>query len=157
MLAVVLTTTFVGTGVRGVVAGNNSDCQTSFLVFTDPNNFGDVITRGNIVRARNSGILGEYTSGRFDGYTISGLQDLTLKQATGKATIKGSFVATSPDGHSSITLRYSGKADLVEAFAVGTFQALKGTGDLRGLRASGTIEADYLGNFTFSGVDIGLC
>lgn len=156
LLAVVLTTSFAGVGSQRAAAGEPI-CQTSFLVFTDPNNLGQIKTKDNITKAKNSGVLGEYTSGRFDGYTISGLQNLTVNQATGQATIKGSFVATSPDGHSSITLRYRGEADLVQAIATGTFQAVNGKGDLKRYRASGTIEADYLGNFTFSGVDIGLC
>jgi hypothetical protein len=49
-----------------------------------------------------------------------------------------------------------GEADLVQAIATGAFQAVNGTGDLKQFPASGTIEADYLGNVTFSGVDIGL-
>jgi hypothetical protein len=157
-VALAIMASFVGSGGhRTVTAANDPSCQTSFFVFTDPNNFGDVTTKGNLVIARNSGVLGEYTSGRFDGYTISGLQDLRLNQATGKASIAGSFVATSPDGESSITLRYRGKADLIAAVATGTFRATNGTGELEGFRANGRIEADYLGNFTFSGVDIGLC
>jgi hypothetical protein len=157
LLAVVVMTSFAGAGSHRAAAAINPDCQTSFLVFTDPNNIGQITTRGNTTKAKNSGVLGEYTSGRFDGFTISGEQDLSLNQATGKATIKGSFVATSPDGQSSFTLRYRGEANLVQAIATGNFQVIGGTGDLKRFRTSGKIDADYLGNFTFSGVDIGLC
>jgi hypothetical protein len=155
-LAVVLMASFVGLSGRPAAA-SAADCQTSFLVFTDPNNVGTISTHGDIVRIRKSGIIGQYTSGRFEDFAISGLQEITLNQATGKATIVGSFVATSPDQQSSFTLRYTGRADLVANTASGRFHALNGTGDLKGLRAAGTIAADYLGNFTFSGADIGLC
>ena len=158
LLAMTMMASFAASGGdRAVAAVNDPSCQTSFLVFTDPENFGDVTTKGDIVKAKNSGILGQYTSGRFTGFTISGLQELTLNQATGKASIKGSFVASSPDGESSITLRYQGKADLIAAVATGRFRATDGTGELDGFRATGQIEADYLGNFAFTGVDIGLC
>jgi hypothetical protein len=157
MLAVVLMGSFAGVGGRQATAASASDCQTSFFVYTDPDNIGNISTNGDIVRIHKSGIIGWYTSGRFEDFTISGLQELTLNQATGKATIKGSFVATSPDQESSFTLTYTGRADLIANTANGRFHALKGTGDLKGLRASGTIAADYLGNFRFSGVDVGLC
>jgi hypothetical protein len=90
-------------------------------VGSDPNTFGQVMTRGDILTAKNNGILGHYSGGRFDGFTISGLQVIRLDQATG------------------------------------SFAVAHGTGSLARYRASGTIAADYLGNFTFSGVDIGLC
>lgn len=157
MLGMVLLGSIAGLGARQAMATDGSGCQTSFLVYTDPHNVGAISTHGNIVRVHNSGIVGQYTSGRFTGFTISGLQEIILNQATGQATIRGSFVATSPDHHSSFTLVYAGRADLVANTASGRFRALDGTGDLKGYRASGTIAADYLGNFTFSGVDIGLC
>jgi hypothetical protein len=158
LAAVAVMTSFaVAGGHRLAAASNDPSCRTSFLLYTDPHNFGEVTTKGSIVTVKNSGILGQYTSGRFAGFTISGLQALTFNQATGKAAIQGSFVATSPDQQSSFVLRYQGKADLVAAVATGRFRATDGTGSLKDFRATGQIEADYLGNFTFSGVDIGLC
>jgi hypothetical protein len=126
-------------------------------VGSDPNTFGQVTTRDDILTAKNNGILGHYSGGRFDGFTISGLQAIRLDQATGKAMINGSVVATSPNTQSSFTFRYQGKADLIALKATGSFAVVHGTGSLARYRASGTIAADFLGNFTFSGVDIGLC
>jgi hypothetical protein len=157
LVALALLASVVAGGRFGAAPVAAADCQTSFLVFSDPNNVGQVTTRGDILTARNSGILGTYSGGRFDGFTISGLQTIRLNQATGKATINGSFVATSPDGQSSFTFRYQGKADLVAAKATGSFAVVHGTGSLARFRASGTIAANYMGNFTFSGIDIGLC
>jgi hypothetical protein len=159
LLAVLLLLTLVAALSAGTTQAAASDdgCQTSFLVFTDPNNRGDISQRGQVTIARDSGVLGQYTSGRLDGYAINGLQDLIVNTVTNEAQIHGSFTATSPDGASSLMVRYSGHADLNTGIATGTFAASGGTGDFDGYRASGKIEATLVGPATFEGVDIGLC
>jgi hypothetical protein len=146
-----------GLGRFAARAASDPNCQTAFFVFTDPNSQGAISQRGPIVRAKGSGILGSYTSGRFAGYSISGLQDITVNQVTGQATITGSFLATNPDGTSSFTFRYAGKADLNTGEATGSFVAYNGTGTLEGFRASGKIQAELVGPAAFEGVDLGLC
>ncbi|GIW04879.1 MAG: hypothetical protein KatS3mg059_1499 [Thermomicrobiales bacterium] len=146
-----------GLGRFAARAASDPNCQTAFFVFTDPNNQGTISQRGPIVRAKGSGILGSYTSGRFAGYNISGLQDITVNQVTGQATITGSFVAASQGDASSFTFRYAGKADLNTGEATGSFVAYNGTGTLDGFHASGKIQAELVGPAAFAGVDLGLC
>ncbi len=138
-------------------AAIDPSCQTAFFVFTDPSNQGAISQRGPIVRAKDSGILGSYTSGRFADYSINGLQDITVNQVTGRATPTGSFIATSPDGAPTFTFRYAGKADLTTGEATGSFAAYDGTGALDGFHASGKIQAVMVGPAAFEGVDIGHC
>jgi hypothetical protein len=132
-------------------------CQTSFIVFTDPNNTGEAMVHGKVTVVRDSGVLGSYLDGRLANYAINGLQDLRINTVTNQARINGSFTATSPDGASSISVRYAGRADLTTGKATGTFVVFDGTGTFAGYRAHGTIDAQLVGPATFQGVDIGLC
>jgi hypothetical protein len=138
-------------------AAMQSSCQTSFEIATDLNNPGEPRQNGDIVIVRNSGVVGRYTDGRFADYAFSGEQSIRLDQSTGQAIVRGSFTAVSPDGASSFVVDYRGEADLVGNTATGTFRAAQGTGAAQGLHARGEIVADYLGNFAFVGVDVGLC
>lgn len=157
-IAVILMTMLtVTTGHGGAAAAPTSGCQTSFEIATDLNNPGEAKQRGNIVTVKNSGVVGRYTDGRFADYAFSGEQTIRLDQSTGQATVRGSFTAISPDGASSFVVSYKGVADLVMNTATGTFRAAHGTGEAEGLNVRGDIVADYLGNFAFVGVDIGLC
>lgn len=135
----------------------NQPCQSQFFVFTDPDDPGESATRGNVTVVRKSGVLGQYESGRLAGYSIDGEQDLLVNNGTNMAQIHGGLTATSPDGTSSISLRYNGRADLDAGSATGTFVAGDGTGEFSGYRATGTIEATLVGPAAFRGVDIGLC
>jgi hypothetical protein len=133
-------------------------CETPFLVYTDPANPGVATESGNITTIRDSGLLGEYRGdGRFAGYTINGAMDNILNTATGMARVQGEFIATSPDGGSSITVWYTGQVNFGAAMARGNFTAGNGTGDDAGYRAAGTLKGTVVGPATLDGVDIGLC
>jgi hypothetical protein len=136
----------------------DATCQTPFRVFTDPANPGTQTVRGPITFVRDSGILGTYGGdGRFAGFAIDGLQDLTINGATNRVRVRGGFTATSPDGGSTFFVRYTGEVDLATGAATGHFVAKDGTGALAGFHAVGTIQAQLVGPATFDGVDIGLC
>jgi hypothetical protein len=132
-------------------------CQTEFIVFTDPTNPGARTDQGQTTIVRDSGVLGSYLDGRLAGYGISGQQDLIINNVTQQAQIVGVFTATSPDGGSSLTVRYAGHADLSTGQATGRFVVLDGTGEFAGYHARGRIDAQLVGPATFQGFDIGLC
>jgi hypothetical protein len=133
-------------------------CGTPFLVYTDPANPGVTTETGDVTVIRDSGLMGEYKGGgRFAGYAISGAMDNILDTATGMARVQGEFVATSPDGGSSITVSYTGQVDFGAALATGNFTAGNGTGNDAGYRAFGTLEGTVVGPATLDGVDVGLC
>ncbi len=133
-------------------------CQTPFVVYTDPNNPGTTSQNGDVSVIQDSVLLGEYGGdGRFAGYDIRGTMDNIVNTATGMARVQGEFVASSPDGGSSITVWYTGQVDIGAAMARGNFVAGNGTGDDAGYRAAGTIEGSVVGPATLDGVDIGLC
>lgn len=145
-----------GLGIRSASA--QEGCQTPFLVFTDPANPGTTSQSGDIAVTRDSGLLGDYRgNGRFAGYAIDGAQNAIVNTATGMARVQGEFVATSPDGASSITVSYTGQVDFGAGMARGNFVVVGGTGDDAGYRASGTIEGTVVAPATLEGADIGLC
>lgn len=145
-----------GSGAGPVSA--QGGCQTPFLVFTDPANPGTTSQSGDIAVTRDSGLLGDYRGdGRFAGYTIDGAQDAIVNTATGMARVQGEFVATSPDGGSSITVSYTGQVDFGAGMARGNFVVVDGTGDNAGVRASGTLEGTVVAPATLEGADVGLC
>jgi hypothetical protein len=156
-LAAAVVLALVVTTLGSTPAAAAATCQTGFIVFTDPANPGLRSDQGQTTIVRESGVLGSYLDGRLAGYAISGLQDLIINNVTQRAQIIGELTATSPDGSSSITLRYVGHADLVTGEATGTFVVVDGTGEFAGFRASGKISAQLVGPATFQGVDIGLC
>jgi hypothetical protein len=144
-------------GHSAVTAAHGS-CQTPFLVYTDPANPGMQSQSGDIAVNRDSGLLGEYGGdGRFAGYDIDGSQDAIVNTATGMARVQGEFIATSPDGDSSIMVSYTGQVDFVGGMAMGNFVAGGGTGADAGYRAAGTIEGTVVGPATLDGADVGLC
>jgi hypothetical protein len=139
-------------------AAAQADCQTPFLVFTDPANPGTTSQSGDIAVTRDSGLLGDYGGdGRYAGYAIDGSQDAIVNSATGMARVQGEFVATSPGGGSSITVSYTGQVDFGAGMARGNFVVVNGSGDDAGYRASGTIEGTVVAPATLDGADIGLC
>ena len=161
MTAVALIAASALLGLAGLGLGSASaqaGCQTPFLVFTDPANPGTTSQSGDIAVTRDSGLLGDYRGdGRFAGYAIAGAQDAIVNTATGMARVQGEFVATSPDGDSSITVSYTGQVDFGAGMARGNFVVVGGTGDDAGYRASGTIEGTVVAPATLEGADIGLC
>jgi hypothetical protein len=133
-------------------------CQTPFLVFTDPANPGTTAQNGGIAVTRDSGLLGDYRGdGRFAGYAIDGTQNAIVNTATGMARVQGEFVATSPDGDSSITVSYTGQVEFDAGMARGNFVVVDGAGDDAGYRASGTIAGTVVAPATLEGADVGLC
>ena len=145
-----------GPGAERIAA--QAPCQTPFLVFTDPANPGTTSESGDIAVTRDSGLLGDYRgNGRFAGYAIDGTQDAIVNTATGMARVQGEFVATSPDGGSSITISYTGQVDFGAGMAKGNFVVVDGAGVDTGYRASGTIEGTIVAPATLEGADGGLC
>ena len=145
-------------GLGGGSAAAQGGCQTPFLVFTDPDNPGTTGEHGPFRMIDDSGLLGEYRGdGRFAGYSINGTQDAVVNSATGTANVVGSFIATSPDGGSSIEVFYTGQVDFNAGMARGVFTASGETGNDAGYNASGTIEGTVVGPATLEGADIGLC
>lgn len=142
----------------GAAAAAQGGCQTPFLVYTDPANPGMMAESGDVRVIRDSVLLGEFRGeGRFGGYDIRGTMDNIVNSATGMARVQGEFVATSPDGGSSITVWYTGQVDFGAGIARGNFTVANGTGRDAGYRAAGTIEGTVVGPATLDGVDIGLC
>lgn len=147
---------WIGPGIGSASAQDG--CQTPFLVFTDPANPGTTSQSGDIAVTRDSGLLGDYRGdGRFAGYAIDGSQDAIVNTTTGMARVQGEFVATSPDGGSSITVSYTGQVDFGAGMARGNFVVVGGTGDDAGYRASGTLAGTVVAPATLEGADIGLC
>ena len=133
-------------------------CQTPFLVFTDPDNPGTVSATGPLQMIRGSGLLGDYRGdGRFAGYLIAGSQDAVVNGDTGMANVRGSFIATSPDGGSAIEVLYTGQVDFNAGMAEGVFTASGVSGNDVGYNAFGTIEGTVVGPATLEGADVGLC
>jgi hypothetical protein len=133
-------------------------CQTPFLVYTDPANPGTTSQTGDVAVSRGGHLLGEYRGGgRFGGYTIDGSIDTIVNTGTGMARVQGEFIATSPDGGSSISVWYTGQVDFNAATATGNFVAGSGTGSDAGYRAAGTIAGMVVATATLEGVDVGLC
>ena len=156
----------MGVGLLGMLfgasphltTGAEEQCQTPFVVYTDPTNPGIAEANGEVTVIRDSGLLGEYGgSGRFAGYGIQGTMDNILNTATGMARVQGEFVATSPDGASSITVWYTGQVDFGAGMAAGSFTAGNGTGADLGYRAHGTLEGVVTPPATLTGADVGLC
>jgi hypothetical protein len=144
--------------VWGGAAAAPEDCQTPFVVYTDPANPGETTQNGDVTVIRDSVLLGEYGgNGRFAGYAIRGTMDNIVNTTADMARVQGEFVASSPDGDSSITVWYTGQVDFGAAMATGNFTAGNGTGNDAGYRASGTIVGDVVGPATLEGVDVGLC
>jgi hypothetical protein len=139
-------------------AAAQGGCQTPFLVYTDPANPGVKSESGDVAFTQDSRLLGDFGgNGRFAGYAIDGTMDIIANTATGMARVQGEFVATSPDGDSSITVWYTGQVDFGAGMATGNFVAGNGSGDDTGYRSAGTIEGSVIAPATLDGVDIGLC
>jgi hypothetical protein len=134
------------------------DCQTPFLVYTDPANPGITNQTGDVAKIDDSGLLGDYRGdGRFAGYTINGSMGAIVNTKSGIGRVQGEFTATSPGGGSSIRVWYTGTVDFGAGMATGNFVAGDGTGSDAGYRAAGTIEGTVVAPMTLEGVDIGLC
>jgi hypothetical protein len=120
---------------------------------------GTVRQAGAVTLFDDSGVGGQYTSGFLAGYTLSGAQDIALNSQTNQGKLIGSFVATSPDGKSTLRVRYTGNADLVTGAATGHFRADGGTGKLAGFRWVGDITAQMTSFSppTFVATDSGVC
>lgn len=156
--AVLATLALPGMAISGGGHAAAAGCQTPFLVYTDPDNPGMVQETGAFQMVSGSGLLGQYRGeGRFAGYTIDGAQDAVVNTATGMANVRGVFIATSPDGGSSIEVHYTGQVDFGARMAHGVFTASGESGADIGYNASGAIEGTVVGPATLDGADIGLC
>ena len=106
---------------------------------------------------RDSGVGGSYTSGFLSGYTLTGTQNIEVNNASNRAHLEGRFVATGPTG--SLTVRYTGRADLTTGAASGHFTTVGGTGSFAGFHWNGRIAAQLVSMKppTFVATDSGFC
>jgi hypothetical protein len=149
-----LLTTLPAVGTTAA-AGPPATCTADLRIFsTSP---GTATTAGQVTHARDSGVGGAYISGFLSGYTISGAQDLVVNNVTNESQLQGSFVATGPDG--TLTIRYTGHADLNTGAATGHFVSAGGTGQFASFHWQGTISAQLVGASppTFIATDSGPC
>jgi hypothetical protein len=145
------------TASPAAAAGPPTTCTASLTIATTST--GTVRQAGAVQIFRDSGVGGAYTSGFLSGYSLSGAQDIVLNSATKRSQLNGSFVATSPDGKSTLRVRYTGQADLTTGAATGHFVADEGSGALDGFRWTGTIAAQLVSQSppTFTATDSGPC
>jgi len=120
---------------------------------------GTVKTAGDIEIFRDSGVAGHYSSGPLAGDAFAGAQDIILNTATGQSDLHGSYVVSAPGNAGTLTVRYTGHADLTTRHATGNFTANQGTGNLAGFVWVGTISAQLISLTppTFTSTDIGFC
>jgi hypothetical protein len=142
-------------GAGQVAAAPPATCTATLTIFTTTP--GEVTTTGQVVHARDSGVGGQYTAGFLAGYAISGAQDIMANQQTNQSELRGSFVATGPGG--TLTIRYTGHADLTTGAATGQFETHGGTGEFAGFHWSGSIAAQLVSLTppTFIATDNGAC
>ena len=143
--------------VPAVAAAGPATCTADLTIFTSSP--GTSRPAGPVTVVRDSGVGGQYTSGFLTGYTIAGAQDLIVNSQTNRSQLHGSFVATSPDKGSTLTIRYVGQADLTTGAATGTFSSTRGTGTLSGFHWTGDITAQLVSANppTFKATDSGVC
>ena len=130
-------------------------CTASLTIFTTSP--GSVLTTGPVTHVRDSGVAGSYTSGFLSGYTFSGAQDIVLNNQTNESQLHGSFTATGPGG--TLTIQYTGHADLKTGAATGHFVTAGGTGQFVHFHWTGMITAQLTGLQppTFVATDTGPC
>ncbi|HBY92766.1 MAG: hypothetical protein M5U01_03705 [Ardenticatenaceae bacterium] len=150
-----LLTVVLGAGTT-VAAGPPTICTADLIIFTtDP---GAATTTGQVTHFRESGVAGWYTSGILNGYTFSGAQDIMVNNKTHTSQLQGSYIATGPDNN-SLTIRYTGHADLLTGIATGHFVTAGGTGAFANFHWEGEIAAHLISLTppTFETTDTGPC
>jgi hypothetical protein len=141
-----------------LAAGPPAVCTVGLTIFTT--SVGTRSESGPVTHFRESGVGGGYTSGFLAGYTISGSQDIMVNSRTQSSQLQGSFVATSPTNPAdTLTIKYTGQADLATGAATGNFRSAGGTGALADLHWEGTIAAQQpvVGVPLFQATDSGPC
>lgn len=130
-----------------------STCTADLLIFTTSP--GAISQDGQVTNIRDSGVGGQYISGFLAGYTISGAQNITINAQTNQAQLQGSFTATGAGG--TLTIRYTGQADLNTGAATGHFLTAGGAGQFANFFWEGQITAQLIGPATFIATDTGPC
>ena len=136
-------------------AGPPATCTAALTIATT--SVGDVGTAGQVTHYRDSGVAGAYASGPLACYTFSGAQDIMVNNATQQSELQGQYTATGPGG--TLTIRYTGHADLTTGAATGHFVATDGTGQFAGFHWEGDIAAQLVAAAppTFQATDSGPC
>lgn len=136
-------------------ASNNTTCSATLTIFTTST--GTVTNTGQVTHYQDSGVAGVYTSGFLSGYTFTGAQDIMVNQVTNGSQLQGWYTATGPGG--TLTVRYTGRADLNTGAATGNFQTAGGTGQFAGFQWAGNIQAQLISLTppTFVSSDSGEC
>ena len=155
LLALVLALA-LGAGSASASGGAATTCVSSLIIFTNPADQGTFSQSGQVTHVRDSGVLGYFYDGVLAGYTLDGAQDIHINTVTNQAQLQGWFLATGPDG-STVTIKYSGHADLNTGAATGSFVTKDGTGQLADFHWSGRISAQLIGPLTFNATDSGIC
>jgi hypothetical protein len=134
-----------------------STCTGALTIATTST--GTVKTAGDIEIFQDSGVAGRYSSGPLAGDSFAGAQDIILNTATGQSELHGSYVVSAPGTAGTVTVRYTGHADLTTGRATGNFTANQGTGSLAGFVWVGTISAQLISLTppTFTSTDSGFC
>jgi hypothetical protein len=136
-------------------SGPPTICTADLVIFTTSP--GTITTTGQVTHAHDSGVGGQYTSGFLAGYTLSGAQDIVVNNVTHTSQLHGQFTATGPGG--SLTIRYTGHADLTTGAATGNFVSSAGTGQFADFHWQGRITAQLISTTppTFIATDSGFC
>lgn len=142
-------------GLASVAAAPPATCTAVLTISTTSP--GDVTTNGQVTHARDSGVGGAYTTGFLAGYTISGTQDIMVNRRTSQSELHGFFVASGPGG--TLTIQYTGHADLSTGAATGHFETHGGTGQFADFHWAGEIAAQLVSLTppTFVATDSGPC
>jgi hypothetical protein len=136
-------------------AGPPTTCSADLVIFTTST--GTVSSAGQVTHFRDSGVAGQYTSGFLAGYALSGAQDIMVNANTQTSQLRGEFTAVGPDG--TLTVRYTGHADLTTGAATGRFVVAGGTGAFENFHWNGSITAQQpvVGVPLFNATDTGSC
>lgn len=155
ILALSLVLSIATVGLASVAAAPPATCAATLIIFTTSP--GDVIITGQVTHARDSGVGGAYSAGFLAGYTISGAQDIMVNQRTSQSELHGSYIASGSGG--TLTIAYTGHADLSTGAATGRFETHGGTGQFSGFHWVGEIAAQLVSLTppTFVATDSGVC
>lgn len=140
---------------RPAAAAPPMTCTAGLTIFSTST--GAVNMTGQVTHYRDSGVGGFYTSGFLAGYTLSGAQDIMVNNNTNQSELHGFYTAVSPDGSSTLTVRYTGHVDLNTGVSTGHFVASGGTGQLANFAWEGSIAAQLVRVPIFTATDTGPC
>jgi hypothetical protein len=102
-------------------------------------------------------VAGQYATGPLAGYSFVGAQDIMINNVTATSELQGEYTASGPGG--TISVKYTGHANLLTGAATGHFETHAGTGSLASFHWSGAIAAQQptVGVPLFNASDAGPC